>query len=381
VVPGALVGHHVHVTRAQPSPSEEIPSDELRPGEAGAAAPEEAEATRSQAELAVEERQEGRRLWAGIVTLVVLMAIVVGLVTALPGLDTVERRLADMAPGWIATAIALEWLSCVGYILAFQLVFSRAPRRFAARVALSELAFGAVVPIGGAGGVAVGAWMLRAKGVSWSLIARRSAALFLLTSAVNVVALVPAGIAFAIDGNVEHHVLLGTLPAAVGVVVIGLLWPLPRFRTRLEGDGRLRRLLRGSVDAIEDAKRHILHPHWRLIGVLMYLGCDIAVLGVCLHAVGVDLDPSALVLGYLIGYLGNLLPVPGGIGVLDGGLVAALALYGAPVAQTTAAVLVYHAIVLWLPTLIGSIAFVLARRTLHDPVAPRPAADDECASR
>jgi uncharacterized membrane protein YbhN (UPF0104 family) len=371
----------VHVTRAQPSSSEQIPSDELRPGAGGAAAPTDPEEPRSPEELVAAERQEGRRLWTGILTLVVLMVIVVGLITALPGLDTVEQRLADMAPGWIAAAIVLEWLSCVGYILAFQLVFSRAPRRFAARVALSELAFGAVVPIGGAGGVAVGAWMLRAKGVSWRLIARRSAALFLVTSALNVAALVPAGIAFALAGDVEHHVLLGTVPAAVGIVVIALLWPLPRFRERLTGDGRLRALLRGSVDAIEDVKRHVLHPHWRLVGVLMYLGCDIAVLGVCLHAVGVDLDPSALVLGYLIGYLGNLLPVPGGIGVLDGGLVGALALYGAPVGRTTAAVLVYHAIVLWLPTLIGSIAFVLARRTLHDPVAPLPAPYDEGARR
>ncbi len=327
-------------------------------------------------EIAASDKQEGRRLWTGIITLVVLMVIVGALLLAVPGLDDVEDRLRQMSVGWVVAAIVLEWLSCVGYILAFQLVFSRAPRRFAARVALSELAFGAVVPVGGAGGVAVGAWMLRAKGVSWGRIARRSADLFLLTSAINVVALVPAGIMFAIEGGVDDRVLLGAIPAALGIVVIAALWPLPRFRDRLGGPGRLRLLARGSVDAIEDSKHHILHPRWRLIGVVMYLGCDIAVLGVCLHAVGVDLDVSALVLGYLIGYLGNLLPVPGGIGVLDGGLVAALALYGAPVGRTTAAVIVYHAIALWLPTLLGSIAFVLARRTLHEPVVPLPGDDD-----
>lgn len=369
------------MTRAQPSPSEDAPSDQLRPGAASLDAPDGGELdgapeSRTPEQIAADDRQEGRRLWTGIITLVVLMVIVAGVIAAAPGLEDVERRLASMAPGWIAAAIVLEWLSCVGYILCFQLVFSRAPRRFAARVALSELAFGAVVPIGGAGGVAVGAWMLRAKGVSWSRIARRSADLFLLTSAINVVAQIPAGIVFAFEGGVDHHLALGVFPALLGVVVIGALWPLPRFRARLGGGGRAKALLRGSVDAIEDAKLHILHPRWRLIGVLMYLGCDIAVLGVCLHAVGVNLDVSALVLGYLIGYLGNLLPVPGGIGVLDGGLVAALALYGAPVGRTTAAVLVYHAIVLWLPTLIGSIAFVLARRTLHDPVQPLPAPKD-----
>jgi uncharacterized membrane protein YbhN (UPF0104 family) len=329
------------------------------------------------AEERIDEHEQSRRLWAGIVTLVVLMAIIAGLIAAVPGLDSVERQLARMSPGWIAAAIVLELLSCAGYVLAFQLVFARAPRRFARRVALAELAFGAVVPVGGAGGVAIGAWMLRAKQISWGRIARRSAALFLVTSLINVVVLVPAGIAFAIWGGVDQHVLLGLVPAAVGVLVIVLAWELPRSRHRLGGDSRMARLARGSVDAVEDTWALVLRPRWRLIGVPMYLLCDIAVLGVCLRAVGTEIDVSALALGYLIGYLGNLLPVPGGIGVLDGGLIGALALYGTPPDKAAAAVLVYHAIALWLPTLVGAAAFIAARRTLHDPIEPLPAEEEQ----
>jgi len=62
--------------------------------------------------------------------------------------------------------------------------------------------------------------------------------------------------------------------------------------------------------------------------------------------------------------------VPGGLAVLDGGLTGALALYGLPLAPATAAVLVYHAIALWLPTVLGSVAFVRLRQTLGEPLSP-----------
>jgi uncharacterized membrane protein YbhN (UPF0104 family) len=56
--------------------------------------------------------------------------------------------------------------------------------------------------------------------------------------------------------------------------------------------------------------------------------------------------------------------VPGGIGGIDGGLIGTFALYHQPLAPTTAAVLVYHAIALWIPALLGTVAFVQLRRTL-----------------
>ena len=71
------------------------------------------------------------------------------------------------------------------------------------------------------------------------------------------------------------------------------------------------------------------------------------------HPIGVP----ALVLAYVIGYAANSLPVPGGIGVLEGGLVGALVLYDAPVMPTTAAVLLYHTIAFWIPSLGGAIAY------------------------
>jgi uncharacterized membrane protein YbhN (UPF0104 family) len=92
-------------------------------------------------------------------------------------------------------------------------------------------------------------------------------------------------------------------------------------------------------------------------------------LWICFRASGETLPIGAVTLAFLIGYLANVVPVPGGIGALDGGLVAALVAYGAHPASAAAAVLLYHAIVVWIPALIGTTAFLRLRSTLGEPVA------------
>src|SRR5664279_4890629 len=138
--------------------------------------------------------EPSRSLKRGLISLAILVAMVVGLLLAVPGLHGVADSVSDMNLGWLAIAVGLEILSCVGYVIAFLQVFDRAPVRFGARVALSELAFGAAVSLGGAGSIAVGAWLLVERGGDPSRIAERSAVLFLLTSAVNVITLALAGL-------------------------------------------------------------------------------------------------------------------------------------------------------------------------------------------
>lgn len=109
-----------------------------------------------------------------------------------------------------------------------------------------------------------------------------------------------------------------------------------------------------------------------LIGSLGTVTFDLAVLGVCFLAFGYSPPLGVIALGYLIGQLGGNIPVPGGIGGLELGLIGTFALYHQPTATTTAAVLVYHAVALWVPGVLGSVVFVQLRRTLqHDE---RPAA-------
>lgn len=124
---------------------------------------------------------------------------------------------------------------------------------------------------------------------------------------------------------------------------------------------------------VADTEGIAFTPNWRLLGAIGYLVLDIGALWACLLAVGVSPPLMAIVVGYQVGYLANLLPVPGGIGVLDGGLLGALVLYGLPPAQTAAAVVLYHAIALWVPALGGTFGFVRLRSVVAAGGGRRPA--------
>jgi uncharacterized protein (TIRG00374 family) len=107
--------------------------------------------------------------------------------------------------------------------------------------------------------------------------------------------------------------------------------------------------------------RLIRRPGRRLaVGAPAYLLCDVAALWLCLHALGRGVPAAPLLVAYLLGYLANAIPVPGGLGVLDGGLAAALVAYHVPAATAVGGVLIYHALALWIPTVSGTLAFVAA---------------------
>jgi len=319
---------------------------------------------------------EAHRLRNGVITLVVLGAMLVALLLAVPGLRGVADRIGRIDGGWLTVAILLELASCVGYALAFQLVFRRAPLRLATRIAFAEMAFGAVLPVGGAGGIAVGAWIAKAKGGSLRRFMQRSAVLFLLTSAINALTLAVVGLlAFVGVLHVRHPLLLGLLPGAIAVGGIVLFLAVPPVARRLgtaDDDRRGVRWLHSTAGVVRDTVTELRAPRWRLIGAVAYLWCDIAVLWACFRAFGAAPPLGALVLAYQLGYLTNIIPIPGGIGVLDGGVTAALILYGIPAGSAAAAVIVYHGLVLWIPTLLGTIAFLRLRSTLHEPLRLRP---------
>jgi uncharacterized membrane protein YbhN (UPF0104 family) len=279
-----------------------------------------------------------------------------------------------MKAQWVAVAVLLEVLSCACYVLAFLQVFHRAPRRVGARVALSEEAFGAAVSLGGAGSLAVGAWLMVERGAPPGRIAERSAVLFLYTSAINVITLILAGLGLFLGLPGPSNPLLSILPAAVGVVVLGLFLLLPRYVDRIVrrlAPERRHTFLTETAASVRDTKRLMLHPDWRIVGAIGYLWFDIAVLFACFAAAGQMPPLAPVVLAYQIGYLSNFIPVPGGIGVLDGSMIGMLVLYGVGGTVATAATLVDHAISLWVPAVWGTIAFIVLQKTKKQPVVLR----------
>ncbi|HEY3728522.1 MAG TPA: lysylphosphatidylglycerol synthase transmembrane domain-containing protein [Solirubrobacteraceae bacterium] len=320
--------------------------------------------------------EPGRSLWRGLISLAILAAFVVGLLLAVPGLHGVSHAVRQMAEGWLLIAVGFEILSCLGYVLAFLQVFDRAPIRLGARIALSELAFGSAVSLGGAGSAAVGAWLMVERGGEPSRIAERSAVLFLLTSAINVITLIVVGFGLwvgLLPG--PDNPLLSVLPAAAGVAALVFFLALPRFSERLAAGrqaGRIRTGLLAIAVSIRHTEGVLFTPDWRIIGAIAFLWCDIAVLAACFAAAGTVPPLATIVLAYQIGYLSNVIPVPGNIGILDGSLVGMFVLYGVSATAATAATVVYHAIALWIPAMWGSVTFLVLRHTRNRPITLRP---------
>jgi uncharacterized membrane protein YbhN (UPF0104 family) len=294
-----------------------------------------------------------------------LMVATVSVVLAVPPLRGAGHQIAHMRPVWVGVALALEIASCAGFAVIFRLFFDRLPAGLARELAWVETGSGALLPGGGVGGLAIGGWLLHDAGVSTASIVRRSSGLFFMGSAASVGAMVLAGglvLCGVVPGPADLALTAG--PVAVGVAAVLAVLAVPvvwrRSGGRVGGSGLPDQLVEGVTVAAQAFAR----PRWRLLGAAGYLGFDIAALAATFAATGHPLPFAPLVLGYTIGYLGNLVPVPGGFGALEGGLAAALVAYGAPVSETAAAVIVYHAIAFWVPSIGGVVAYGLMRRRL-----------------
>jgi uncharacterized protein (TIRG00374 family) len=331
--------------------------------------------------LALPEQLTTRRLRPRLLVAAGVVAVVVAVVVLLPGLGGLRARLSHAAPDWLLLGAALKVLSGVGYVMAFRMVFCRRLSwRVSYDVGMSELAANALFPTGGAGGLALGAWVLRRGGMAANEIARRSVAFFLLTSVPNVTGVVVIGTALAVGvlGG-ERNLLLTALPAALAAAAVAVTLQAGRFAQRREDHqerggqqkfSRRVRAFRASLTALADgvaqAVALLREANTILIlGLLAYLAFDITVLWATFRAIGPAPPLGALAMGYLIGELGGLIPIPGGIGGIDAGLVGTLVLYHVPLTEAAGAVLAYRAIALWIPAIVGGGAFVALRRTLR----------------
>lgn len=318
---------------------------------------------------------QSRTLRNSIVSLAVFFGIVVALLLGVPGLRDAGERITDANTGLVAVAIVLELLSCVGYVVLFDLVFGRLGRSLSSRLSLAELAVNSVVSVSGLAGIALGAWVLRSKGFSVRRIARRSVVIFLLTSAVNVGVVGLLGVPMwlgLLPGS--RDALLTLLPALAAIATIAGTLALAAWARRTADartdDGRVTVVLSALGGGVQDALELIRRRDWRLLGAVGYWLFDNLVLFACLAAFGHPPAFWVVAMAYLVGMLANSLPVPGGFVAVEGGLVGMLLAFGArPGSLVIAAVLVYRAISLWLPALIGSAAFLSLRREIGRPAA------------
>jgi uncharacterized membrane protein YbhN (UPF0104 family) len=322
--------------------------------------------------------EQSRSLRNNFISLAIFFALVVALLFGVPGLRSAAERITDATPGWVVAGVGLEILSCLGYVLLFDLVFGKLGGRLTSRLSLAELAVNSVLSVSGLAGIALGAWVLRTEGVSAERIARRSVLIFVLTSAVNVGAVVVIGLSMwlgLLPGS--RNTLLTLLPAALALVTIVGVIALAGWARRVSSQERLaHRRVGVALDAIgcgvAEALKLLRGGDWRLAGALAYWLFDNLVLWACLAAFGHAPSVWVVAMAYLVGMMANTIPVPAGLIAVEGGLVGMLVLFHAhPASLVLAAVVIYRAISLWIPALIGSVAFLSLRRELGKPLAPQ----------
>jgi uncharacterized membrane protein YbhN (UPF0104 family) len=316
-------------------------------------------------------RLSARRVAIMVGAALVMVASLALLAPAVADLPDALRRLEHGDLRWLAVALVLEALSFLGHAILFRAVGlderGRIGLRASVEITLAGHAATRVLASAGAGGVALTAWAMRRSGMQRATVAARMTTFLVLLYSVYMLALVLGGAGLALGvlpGG--GSVAITVVPAAFGAAVIAVVLWAQRIQP---GAGRLRRTLAPVGAGVRDARRLVRTGNAGLLGALMWWGFDIAVLWACFAAFGAAPAIGVLVVAYFVGTLANTLPLPGGIGGVEGGMIGALAAFGVDPALALIAVLAYRGFAFWLPIVPGAIAFVTLRRTVAAWVA------------
>jgi uncharacterized protein (TIRG00374 family) len=301
------------------------------------------------------------------------------------GVQHTWNRLNNGDAWWIAVAVVMEVLSMASYIAIFQGVSvppgSPIMWRQSYQITMAGLAATRLLAAGGAGGVAVTAWALRSSGMERREVAERMIAFLVLLYGVYMIAMVVCGVGLytrVFPGAHPFAITIG--PAIFGTVVIlvflAVAFVPEDLEPRLGGLTRRNRRLAGWVRRLATAPallsggvhfawQKLRRPDLAMVGTVSWWGFNIAVLYAAFRAFGNAPPVAVLIQAYFVGMLANLLPLPGGIGGVDGGMIGALVAFGVSGSLALIAVLVYRLFAFWLPTIPGAIAYFQLRRTVH----------------
>ena len=325
-----------------------------------------------------------------------LLAAVAGLYFLLPqiaGLDETWNRLGDGRPEWTAAALLFTCGMFGGYVAMFRGVYVRAGTRIGWRasyeITMAGLAASRLFAAGGAGGLVLTAWALRRAGMAKRTVADKTMAFLVLTYLPYVFAVVVCG--FGLHWGLFHGdspFTLTFVPAVIGCIALVVALAIAFIPTDLQRRlkpfaaqrGRLGRVAQqlaqvpaATSAGIRDALEHLRSRDPALLGAILFWAFQIAVLWAAFHAFGQAPPVAVLILAFFVGMLGNLLPMPGGVGGVEGGMIGAYVAFGVNSGLAVVAVLVYRAFTFWLPLLPGVIAYFRLRRTVERWKAERTA--------
>ena len=304
-------------------------------------------------------------------------------------------RLGDVHPIWLLPAIAcaIGSFSCVWVVQAIAL-----GTRDWFSVITTQLAgnsFNRITPGGGATGTALQANMLADAGFGVAHAATALAIQSVLSTAA-IVALPLFALPFVVAGTQIPNGLLQAfwigIPVFALMVVIGIaVFIADRPLLALGGAVAFvrRKLHRGSTldDGLgprllesRDRIRHAIGPRWKVAlgaSLLRWL-LEYGVLVFTLCGLSADPNPALVLLAFVIASVLGLLPfTPGGLGFVEAGLAATLAVAGISTGDALVATLVYRLLTFWLPIPLGGVAaYGFRRRHPHRLRLPAPSAAD-----
>lgn len=289
-----------------------------------------------------------------LVNLGMLAGVLLALAIAIPGLEgvdwaTVSSEFEHAVWGWavlalilyplVPTAWATALMGCVNTDLPF------------VPTVLTQLAcsFLNLITPNGIGGTALQLDYLHHRDVP---VASAASAMVLSTGvggAIQVVLfLVAAALtATSVDSSSSSDsISLGAI--AIGAALVGIVLAIPKVRGKV-----LPAVQRAASDiwtVLRNPRKGAQLFGGDLAGNLIYP----ALLGICLLAFGQSLDFAQLVVVQIgAGMLGNVAPVPGGIGVQEAALTAGLTAFGIPAAPALATVIVFRTVTFALPPVFG----------------------------
>ncbi len=326
-----------------------------------------------------------RRVLISALFVISVVALLYLVLPKLLGLRETWSRIQHGNGWWLALGAVLEVCSFWGYVVLFRAVFARDHPRISWRVSyeitMAGLAATRLFAAAGAGGIALTAWALGRAGFEARVAACRLIAFIALLYGVYMASLVLVGVGLylgLIPGR--HPFAITVVPAIFGAVVIALFLAVslvPDDFDRLvrrwtAGGGRPSRLVArlaaapaATATGVRTAIELMRSRDPFLLGAIAWWGFDIAVLWACFHAFGASPPKGVIVMSYLVGMLGNTLPLPGGIGGVDGGMIGAFSAFGINVQVAVVSVLAYRVFAFWLPTLPGGVAYLQLRRTVQ----------------
>ena len=338
-----------------------------------------------------------RRALATLLAGLTAVALIYFVLPQIMGLGAMLRRLSSGDLWWLMLGTVLEAASIFGEIALFRGVFSDGRSHMgwglSYQISLAGSAATKLLATAGAGGVALTVWALRADGLPAAEVATGMVCYDMITYFVYMAALIVVGFGLWIglfQGPAPVGITL--IPAIFGtavIIVVGSMLfvdePVERWLIRRAATttGRAQRWLRRfaswprAVQAALKAALAMIRRHdVSLLGAIAGWGFDIGTLWASFHAFGHPPSAAIVVMAYFVGTLGNTLPLPGGVGGVEGGMIGSFLAFGVKGSLAVLAVLAYRTISYWLPTIPGAIAYLQLHHVFATGrTAPADAAD------